>query len=173
VLRLHPDYGTQDIGYDLDWRLTRGIGTSFFERVEDLGVGSFWRSFRRGERTLGFAGTGVLPRLKKLRCQSTFIAAHLRLITESDELSQLEELHLQRESHTSQPFDLAPLLGETKLASLRLLSLGQHVVSAETARQLVRSPFAAGLEVLDLRGNSEVAPIAADLRKEWDGVLLA
>jgi uncharacterized protein (TIGR02996 family) len=154
--------------HPIDDQLDALADHALFARVVDLSVGRFVRS-----SALTFAGRGILPRLRRLCCETDMTREEWSVLVDSPELSRLEELRVSVSLYAARKkVDLTPLLGETKLEGLRVLAVRQHVVTPDLAKALVKSPLAARLEVLDLRGNHGLEPIRSYLRDNWDGILL-
>jgi uncharacterized protein (TIGR02996 family) len=135
----------------------------FFARLEDLELEWFVRP-----NVLVRASSSLLRRLRRLRLPMGIASAPLSLAADPADLENLEEISISFFGNEEE-IHFGPLLTGEHFHRLRVLRIGPGLTTEDKVRELLQSPLARTLEVLDLRRNRwrlSLDDIA------WDGIVL-
>lgn len=150
------------------------------ERVDELGLTRLVHGV--GTRELPLLQTPLAPRLRSLASALDMTADECARIADAPELAKLEQLELSA-SVDGQPLgrqakqeglvaiDLEPLAHARRLDSLRVLRLS-NCMTTTSAKQLLTSPLARRLELIDLRNNRPFGISVQPLADRLPGLVL-
>jgi hypothetical protein len=135
----------------------------FFSRLEDLELEWFVRPnvLVRGSSTL-------LRRLRRLSLPMGIASAPLSLAADPADLENVEEISISFFGNEDE-IHFGPLLTDEYFRRLRVLRIGPGLTTEDKIRELLRSPLARTLEVLDVRRNRWSLSLGD---QDWDGIVL-